>query len=426
MHKHTVITKQQRTFMLFHFIVFTIIFALFAFIIYTRMQLSLFSLADRELTEYRDMISSRSFPPAIEDEVEHPKREPNEDRPLGNPRVTVIQWGEDGTIVNEDQIGSLSYQNYLDNLSLQTNALGSIQTIVLEDRYQFRTLTISNTEDDQGVYTQLLINVDAEVQSLVKFERILVIVSILFLLVSLFASYWLSKRTMAPVVKAWEKQVAFVENASHELRTPLTIIKNKLELLLTTPNKKIMDVFENIARTLSEANRLNKLTNDLLTLARADSTATQLEKEAFILDQFIEDVTAPYQEIAASQDKTFIFTLEDSEQITADKQRLHQLLVIVIDNALKYTTASDSITIQTELADGNHIIRIKDTGMGIQTADTEQIFERFYREDHARSREQGGTGLGLSIAEWIVTSHNGTIEALANRPTGTIIQITLP
>lgn len=433
MNKEKIIQKQQLRFMVFNFIAFSFIFALFGVIIYSQIQSSLFSLPDEELIEYQELItSSEPFPPINDDDrgfsEEQTERGPNEQERMPSPRIVMIEWGEDGTIINQDQIGSLVYQNYLENLQVDRDAssLNVIQSLLIDDAYQFRSLTFSNSEDPNVAYTQLLLNVDTEYQLLNRFEKLLIIVSIIFIFVSLVASYLLSKKTMQPIINSWNKQTEFVENASHELRTPLAIIKNKLELLLTSPQKKVVDVFENIALSLSETNRLSKLTSDLLTLARADSTATQLEKEQFNLDEFLEDVCQPYQEIAQSQNKQINYKLKSTKAIVADKHRMHQLLVILLDNALKYTEEGDKIEVVTSWYDGYHEIVIKDTGIGLQSENLDHIFERFYREDKARSREQGGVGLGLSIAKWIVASHDGTISAKQNSPKGTILHVHLP
>ncbi|MDL4841248.1 sensor histidine kinase [Aquibacillus rhizosphaerae] len=426
MRKNKIIRKQQLRYMLFNFVAFSIIFSLFGIIIFTSIQRSLYSQPDEELQAYQNVINDQRGPMdgnfSGRDQRDGP---PLDDRPaLPSPRVIEIHWNEDGEIINQEQLGTMLYENYLTDLQLDTNQLGSITNLNLNNTYNFRSLTIAD-DGSTGAYAQLLINVDAEQNMLERFEMLLIVCSVIFVFLSIMASYILSKKTMQPIINSWNKQVEFVENASHELRTPLTIIKNKLELLLTTPNAKIMEKFENIALTLSETNRLSKLTADLLTLARADSE-TQLEKEIINFDEFIHEVCDPYKEIAQYQQKHVWFQLECFQTLEVDKERIHQLLVILLDNALKYTTENNSIGIKTSFKDNKAILEISDTGIGISKEGLDHIFERFYREDKARSRENGGMGLGLSIAQWIVTSHHGTISAYQNQPKGTILKIKLP
>lgn len=110
----------------------------------------------------------------------------------------------------------------------------------------------------------------------------------------------------------------------------------------------------------------------------------------------------------------------------ADENRIHPLLVILLDNALKYTEEKDSIGVKSYLEDQKVVIEVSDTGVGTQEENMPHIFDRFYREDKARSRETGGTGLGLSIAQWIVNSHFGTISVMPNKQQGTTFKVKLP
>ena len=187
-----------------------------------------------------------------------------------------------------------------------------------------------------------------------------------------------------------------------------------------------MDKFEHIALGLSETRRLSKLTSDLLTLARADSAETELMKQPIQLNSFIQNICTPFIDIAESQDKHFSLQLRSNAVIEADGARLHQLLVILLDNALKYTVDQDHILVKTYNEESKVVIEVSDTGLGIKPENRQRIFDRFYREDKARSRETGGTGLGLSIAQWIVDKHGGTISVLENQPQGTIFKIKLP
>src|SRR5699024_4989532 len=139
-----------------------------------------------------------------------------------------------------------------------------------------------------------------------------------------------------PILKSWHKQQEFVENASHELRTPLTIIQNSLQKLFTQPNHTIMEESETVAQALNETRRLNRLTADLLTIARSDSNQLILEKSTFHINTFLAPIVEPFIEMAEIEEKTFTFENLTSDTIHADHKRLHQLVVILLDNALKY------------------------------------------------------------------------------------------
>ena len=243
--------------------------------------------------------------------------------------------------------------------------------------------------------------------------------------VAVVASYILSRKTLKPIILSWNKQTEFVQNASHELRTPLTIIQAKQELLLDEPQAKIIDKVEEINTSISETRRMARLVKDLMQLAKADSNKIELQKEQINIDELIEQVTKPFIEMAKIQNKKFELNLKYCKNIKIDKNKIHQVLVIVLDNALKYTEKADKITVETYEKDSKCVLQIKDTGIGISNDGIEHIFDRFYREDKARSRETGGSGLGLSIASHIIELHGGSIKAKHNTPKGTIIEIKL-
>lgn len=429
MFKEKIFRSQQLKFMIFNLIAFTIIFTIFGIIIFSQVQGTLFKKTDEELEMVQEKhmsdFSDRTNEDRPLDGID-PTPPINDQRAIKNPRIFILNWSKDGEIIEGDQIGSLFYESYLQDFTLDKNNLDTVTNITIDDHHYRYLLFEDTNEDDDVAYVQLIINTDAEETIINNFQKLIIIFSIVFIVLSISASYILSKKMMQPIILSWKKQAEFVENASHELRTPLTIIQNKLELLLTSPQEKIANKFENIALSLSETRRLSKLTSDLLTLARADSAETQLVKQSIHVDTFVKDVCAPYIEIAESQDKHLWLQLNCDMKMEADEVRLHQLLVILLDNALKYTGENDSIGVKTYEEDHKIIFEVSDTGIGIKEENMKYIFDRFYREDKARSRETGGVGLGLSIAHWIVKQHDGTIKASQNKNKGTTFKVRLP
>lgn len=415
--------------MLFNLLAFTVIFTVFSIIILGQVQNTLFSKTDEELLSFKEMMTDTNSKmlrlPRKDGDLDQPDDERQKNKP--NPRMIVIHWDRAGNILNKNEVGTTFYENYLEDYRLDKTHIDKITATKISELYQFRYILFENHDDySETAYTQLMINVDAEQTIISNFEKLIIICSVIFIVLSISASYLLSRKMMKPIIHSWNKQAEFVENASHELRTPLTIIQNKLELLLTAPQERISDRFENIAQSLSETRRLSKLTSDLLTLARADSAETQILKQSVDVDIFIQKVCTPYKEIAESQDKYFSLECKSPLTIEADDTRLHQLLVILLDNALKYTGENDSIRVKTYVEDQKVVIEVSDTGIGIKEESIPHIFERFYREDKARTRETGGMGLGLSIAQWIATIHNGTIHVISNQQKGTTFKVKLP
>ena len=433
-----VIKRHQRRYMAYNFVAFSIIFGMFGGIIYGQMRISLFSRVDDDLrtsqatilarAEFIDYQRNLRFEPSFTQPLQgEPRTEERMKVRIFTPmRVQVVVRDALGEIVNEQALGRMYWENNLSQIPLPLEKHDNIATAKVGNAY-FRQLVFQAPDSNGEWFTiQLIANVDGEQGLIDNFLSLLIVCIAAFILLSITASYLLSKKNMSPLLRSWRRQAEVVENASHELRTPLTIIQTKLEGLLTAPQATILDKADSIAVSLSETRRLTKLTSELMTLARADSDAVQLAKEPFSLSELIRAVSEPYVEFASMQQKQMELLLEEPAPITADRARLHELMVILLDNALKYTQEGDSITVHTCQKENRIVLEVKDTGIGIGEESLERIFDRFYREDKARSRENGGSGLGLSIAQWIVDTHDGAIRAYPNTPSGTVIEVKLP
>ena len=347
-------------------------------------------------------------------------------RKILNPNDILILRDLDKKIINESEIGR--YVDYTDEIDFDENNLNKIYEVTLDEKYSYMGLNF--IFDGNGItedrYIQLLVNIDSEKDLVANYLKIISLAVFVGIMLSIITSYILAQKTLEPLRENIIKQMEFVQNASHELRTPLTIIQAKQELLLQEPNAKIIDKSEDIILTLNETKRLTKLIKDLMILSRADAKKMSLQKENINIDEYIKEVIGPYSEIAQMQEKEIILDLNYNMDIDVDTSRFYQLMIILLDNAIKYTETKDKIEIKTYLKDNKFIMEVKDTGIGVSDEGLKRIFERFYREDKARSRETGGSGLGLSIADFIVTSHGGNIRASHNKPKGTVFTIRLP
>lgn len=353
--------------------------------------------------------------------------------PDGNNRFNtqIILWSKDGEILNKEVLGGRFTE--LENLTLDKKQLNAIQSLSLENsadttqKLAFHSYMIRADHEDSGVaYIQFLANTNQIADSMKNFEMTLILCMVVFWLISIGISFYISKMNMRPIMNAWRKQQEFVENASHELRTPLTIIQNSLQQLFTRPDHTILEESEPIAQALNETRRMNSLTEDLLTLARSDSNQLLLHKEAVEPKIFIKQLAQPFQEIAEMNDKQFVLENYADQSMMIDEKRIHQVLVILLDNALKYTEAKEKIILQSEISNDNWLIEVKNNGPSISDEDKRHIFERFYREDRSRSKETGGYGLGLAIAKQIITQHKGKLTVRDWEPRGVVFQIRLP
>lgn len=228
---------------------------------------------------------------------------------------------------------------------------------------------------------------------------------------------------LASLEQAYSTQRRFVSDASHELRAPLTAIQANLELLRDRKDMPAAERERATSEAAREAGRMARLVADLLALARAD-TGTALHREPVELDRVLMDVVGEARHLANGQ-RLEIGTLQPST-IEGDPDRIKQLLLILVDNAVKYTPPGGRVRLSLSRDENAATFVVKDTGIGIPPDELPRVFERFYRADPARSRDPGGTGLGLPIARWIAGQHGGTVELESTPGRGTTATVRLP
>jgi signal transduction histidine kinase len=214
----------------------------------------------------------------------------------------------------------------------------------------------------------------------------------------------------------------FLGDASHQLRTPLTTIRANLDLAqrLDLPASERQAI---LADARDEAERMGRLIGDLLALARAESGA-RLEFAPVELDALL--VESVQRERQAAHHVRMSVSSVEPAIVDGDRDRLRDLFGVLLDNAARYTPAGGSVSAGLVVRDGRAVVRVEDTGIGLDEADRERLFERLYRGSRARDMRPSGTGLGLPIARWIVESHGGTIELAAREAGGTVATVTLP
>ena len=228
--------------------------------------------------------------------------------------------------------------------------------------------------------------------------------------------------------KAEEQRKEFVANVSHELRTPLTNIHSYAETLVDSGGELPAETEEGFLKViLSESERMAHIVQDLLTLSRFDSGRSELNLDTFSFAEAIESMVKANLLEARRHGHTLTAELEpDLPQITADRERITQVMMNVVSNAIKYTPDGGAIAVTAGRAGDRVWLEVADNGIGVPEGDRGRIFERFYRVDKARSRESGGTGLGLSIAKEIVDQHGGEIKAVDKPGPGLTIRVELP
>ncbi|WP_028401957.1 ATP-binding protein [Ectobacillus panaciterrae] len=282
----------------------------------------------------------------------------------------------------------------------------------------------SNTKSVRTI--ELVLNTDPEAALLQNLLKLIILGCVVGLNISFLAGLFLAKRSLVPIQQSWEKQTQFAADASHELRTPLSVIQTYLELLFRHPQYTIEQESVTIYKVLQEVKRMNKLVSDLLTLAKTDSNQLLIQRQQFPIGELASTIVHQFEPIAELRNISIIQDIESNLIYVGDKERIHQLLVILMDNSMKYNVEGGTIRVTCK-KEGNFImIIIEDTGIGISNEDLPHIFDRFYRSDKSRSRSEGGTGLGLSIAKWITEAHNGEIKIWSELHKKTRVSIKLP
>lgn len=217
----------------------------------------------------------------------------------------------------------------------------------------------------------------------------------------------------------------FSVDASHELRTPLTIMRGEAEMALRTP--KTLDEYRTVlASVIEEISRLTSIIDSLNTLAKADIGQSPVNFDSVNMREMVEELYEDAEILASRKQIRVILEHAEDTMLDGDKVRLRQMMINLIDNAVKYTPDCGSIYLALYLDNGSARFSVRDTGIGIPAGEQEKIFDRFYRVDKARSRELGGSGLGLSIVKWIVELHHGRITVASEPGLGSTFTVWLP
>lgn len=333
----------------------------------------------------------------------------------------------------------------------------------------FRFVTRKLDINGRGFTVQTGVSTDEEVETLARFQRYLLMFAPALLLGAGGVGYWLSRRALSPVdaltrtartitgntlnsrleqlhtgdelqrlsdtlnemlariEAAFQRVTEFTADASHELRTPVSLIRTEAEVALRRSRGE-REYREALRHILLEAERTTSLIEELLTLARADSGRQALNIQPIDLRGTLQEVATGWRAVASVRGFQFSERILAAElRVLGDATALRRVVNILLDNAFKYTPSrGGTVTLSAEEREGQAVISVRDSGIGIAEEEQQRIFERFYRVDKARSREMGGAGLGLSIAQWIVQQHYGRIRVESTLGAGSIFRVELP
>lgn len=241
-------------------------------------------------------------------------------------------------------------------------------------------------------------------------------------------SLYLANKAIRPIRLSWERQKEFVADASHELRTPIAVITSNLEVVMDNPDETVASQSHWLNNIQEELENTHKLVNDLLQLARFDANEEYYLAESYDLIPLIHNTVSSFRPLALKHGIQIDVDTAPIEQVylSGNAGRMKQLLGILIDNAIQYNVENGSVYIKARLQ-GNHVLlSVKDTGEGIEAKNLVKIFDRFYRADKSRARNNGGSGLGLAIAKCIVLEHKGKITVHSEVNHGTEFNLQFP
>jgi heavy metal sensor kinase len=217
----------------------------------------------------------------------------------------------------------------------------------------------------------------------------------------------------------------FTADASHELRTPLTILRGELEAVFGQP-EVAPDLRETIGSALEETERLSRIVESLMAISRLDAGEAMMECDSLDLAELAASTTEQLRLLAEDKDVALRCESEELVRVEGDRARLKQVIVNLVDNAIKYTPAGGHVGVKVYASNGCGVLEVNDSGMGIPVEALPHIFERFYRVDKARLRQMGGAGLGLSIIKAIVTAHGGQVKVESVEGKGSRFLVELP
>ncbi|WP_026575192.1 sensor histidine kinase [Bacillus sp. UNC438CL73TsuS30] len=340
-----------------------------------------------------------------------------------DPRILTLIWDKNNQLLTDQNRESVLFQD--NEKRIHPKKLNSLQDVNVE-KFSYRYIATKIDVPVLGKVTvQVVRNTNSEKELLDRLQLIMLIGCGIGVICAVGTGYFLAGRALVPIKNAWQKQQEFVSDASHELRTPLAVIQAKTDLLFRSPQATIQEKVLDISTISTESRRLSKLVANLLTLARSDSNQIEMKKQSFRLDELLKEIYQQYEEFVSYQGKSIQMDAPVPVQFFADKERIHQLIVILLDNAIKYTKEGGEIQLSCQQSHSSIILQVKDDGIGIPEADIPKIFDRFYQSDKARTSVEG-TGLGLSIGKWIIEKHHGKTKVQIGIGKGTTIEINFP
>lgn len=279
-------------------------------------------------------------------------------------------------------------------------------------------------ENEYGAkYLMIFRNIESENAIFEKGTAISITIMLSAMGLVIIFSAIVGKYRIRPYKKLVASSNRMIYDISHELNTPLAVIKTNVDNILAHSDKTIEDSSDKLMVILDEATRMKRMVRDLLELSRSDNNRVVVNKTYCNVSQLLQDLVEPFELMCEMDDKTFISDIAPNIMATTDADKIRQAVMILLDNAVKYTRKGDAVIIQVRHTSTKIHVSVADTGQGVSDSDLEKIFDRFYRADNSRTQSTGGSGLGLSIVKSIAQTLKWNVHASHNSPHGFRVDI---
>ena len=299
------------------------------------------------------------------------------------------------------------------------------------DRYIIATLEMTESTPLEDMpdgaetirYVRVYINVGAEEALRLRITLFCVAFFVIVFAIQSLIGYFGGVKQTKPFIRALERNNRLIADISHEFNTPLAIVNSDIARTLEKPEAKVKDVSEQLVSALNETQRLKRMIKELLILSASDAQKLDLKFENADISAILKGLVEPFSMMAELDGKTFVDEVDDGITAVVDTDKFRQITIALLDNAMKYTSEGESVTLSLRRKGGKIVLGVFDTGKGVPEEDMVRIFERFYRTDGSRNGKTGGAGLGLAIVKEIVSNMGAKLYVHANKPKGFAVEV---
>ena len=330
----------------------------------------------------------------------------------------VFYYDNTGKVVNGDDTEGIFAQNYSAALNNTQEKYSGTTYRIKADKMKgnshglyYYIVYLDITQDLKTITTTVWTSIGALAIAIV------VLVAVTYVLVML---------QMRTYENSINRNNQLVSDISHEFNTPLAIIKSSMQQVLAAPESKIEDESDSLVAVTHEAGRLSRMVKDMLVLSRSDNQRLIIEKSNCDITAIVKEVVEPFQMMCELDGKTMEIDIEEDVKSRTDEDKLRQAIIILLDNATKYTREGEGVSVSLYTTFSKFVVEVADTGDGVDPSELQNIFERFYRIDKSRTSETGGSGLGLSIVKAIMIALKGKVYASINDPKGLRVVLEFP